>query len=189
MKSLLAISIGALLSLAAAPPVTAPQGPAALFASTSASALEDAADPQVIANDDDGIAPAVFATIDITIDPMGQPLGAYQFEIASPDASFKVLGIEGGFHTAFDDGRPPYYDRSADALDTNRLIVAQYAQPQLGADALPTQAVHVVTLHVVFDRPIDAAHPAVQLTLTAAGDAQGNPIDDAQISYAFPDAE
>lgn len=128
---------------------------------------------------------ATFLTIDITIDPQGQPLGAYQFELTSPDTTFSVVGVEAGEHDAFNHGRPPYFDPIAQADQTDRLILAEYAKPDLAADLLPTEAVRVATIHVMV--PIedgDAPEPLIQLTLTAAGNADGERID-AKVSYTF----
>ena len=129
--------------------------------------------------------PIIFATIEITIDPLGQPLGAYQFEMTSDDTSFTVVGVEAGEHAAFDHGRPPYFDPVAKQGETDRLILAEYARPALGVDQLPTEAVRVATVHVMFDGPVqDNEQPAIQFNLTAAGSADGERID-ADISYTF----
>lgn len=126
-----------------------------------------------------------FLTIDITLDPLGQPLGAYQFEMTSPDTSFTVVGVEAGEHAAFDHGRPPYFDPIAQRDQTDRLILAEYAKPDLKADQLPTQAVRVATVHVMVTLTDDEApEPLIQLTLTAAGNADGQRID-AKASYSF----
>ena len=118
-----------------------------------------------------------FATIDITIDPLDKPLGAYQFELTSPDASFKVLGVEGGGHPAFDHGRPPYFDPVVREAGADRLILAEYALPQFDAEELPDAPVLIAKVAVLFERPIDANEPpTIELTLTTAGDADGNKI-------------
>lgn len=128
-----------------------------------------------------------FGTLAITIDPLGAALAAYQFEITSPDASFTVLSIEPGEGAAaLGRTRPPYYDKSAEDVDTERLIVADYAAPGRGADALPTGPVHIVTLHVMFTQRVDAGSPTITLTPLAVGDADGNAID-AEITHTFND--
>lgn len=126
-----------------------------------------------------------FATIDITIDPLGQALGAYQFELTTEDATFTVVGVEAGDHAAFDRGRPPYFDPIATQGETDRLILAEYAKPALDADQLPNDATRIATVHVMFiAQPGEDEPPTIQLTLTAAGNADGERID-AKISYSF----
>ena len=97
---------------------------------------------------EDGPIPAgtTFHTLDITIDPKGQPLGAYQFELTSDNASFTVVGVEGGEHAAFDHGRPPYFDPIATQGDNDRLILAEYARPELADNELPNAATRVATV-------------------------------------------
>lgn len=116
---------------------------------------------------------STFATIEVTIDPLGKPMGAYQFELASADASFVILGVEGGDHAAFDHGRPPFFDPVAVQGVSDRLILAEYALPDLKADALPTGPIVVARVAVMFE---GNEQPEINLTLTAAGDADGQPI-------------
>ncbi|MGB0767285.1 MAG: hypothetical protein ACPGYV_06210 [Phycisphaeraceae bacterium] len=145
---------------------------------------DDKAAEPVVLNDEDA-AHAAFATIDLTIDPLGQPLGAYQIELTSLDADFAVVGVEAGEHDAFDHGRPPYFDPVALVDGTDRLVIAEYARTDIEADALPTTPVRIATVHV--ELPIvasDAAKPLLRLTLLAAGDAEGKRID-AKATYAF----
>lgn len=172
MKTLLAISlVAALLGLSALPPFPITQGKVA----DQPRPVEDAAEQSGI----------TFVAIDITIDPQGQPLGAYQFEIMTINASFTFVGVEAGDHPAFDHGRPPYFDRVALDQDTDRLIVAEYALPNLDAARLPTQPVRVATIHVMLDKPFDPDQPPkVGLTLIAAGNADAKPID-AKASLTF----
>lgn len=126
-----------------------------------------------------------FATIDITIDPKGQPLGAYQFEMTVNHGAFMVVGIEAGEHAAFDHGRPPYYDRKVDQQHTDRLIVAEYARPKHAAKDLPTTPTRVVTVHfAILEHAVGPGPQTLQLTLTTAGNAAGERID-ADISYTF----
>lgn len=126
-----------------------------------------------------------FLTIDITIDPQGQSLGAFQFEMTSPDPSFSFVGVEAGEHDAFNHGRPPYFDPIAIQGENDRLILAEYAKPALDNNELPTNAVRVATVYVVVTLTDDEApEPLIQLTLTAAGNADGERID-AKASYSF----
>lgn len=135
----------------------------------------------------DGLIPAgtTFLTLDVTVDPQGETLGAYQFELTSENTSFTVVGVEAGEHLAFDHGRPPYFDPVAKQGETDRLILAEYARPGLADDQLPTQATRVATVHVMFTGPLhEHDKPAMTLKLTAAGNAAAKRID-AQISYSF----
>lgn len=127
-----------------------------------------------------GLHDHAFAAVTVTVDPKGQPLGAYQFELTSPDAAFTVVGVEGGDHPAFDHGRPPYFDPVTRDKQGDRLIVAEFALPELEADALPAEAVRVATVHVMFAEPVEG-NPELAFKLTA-GNADGNPID-AELTY------
>ena len=132
---------------------------------------------------------ATFATITITVDPKGVPLGAYQVELTSPDASFRVIGVEAGEHPAFDHGRPPYFDPVAQQGDADRLILAEYARPRLEADALPNAPVVVATISVLFEGgALVDEQPPLQLQLMTAGDADGNKINaDARYTLTIPE--
>ena len=163
MKTLLATIFALLIGTSAVSPTIA-DGP---FGAANAPAVDQPAELQVS-----------FATIDITIDPLGKPLGAYQFELTSADASFTVVGVEAGDHPAFNHGRPPYFDPVVQQGGADRLILAEYALPNFDAEQLPTQAVRVARVSVMFDKPVDAdALPQLQLTLITAGDADGNKIN------------
>lgn len=155
----------------------------ALWLTSVAQADRDVVDPP---NLDEPVATGpTFLTLDLTIDPQGQPLGAYQIELTSADTSFTVVGVEAGEHEAFNHGRPPYFDPVATQGETDRLILAEYALPELDAAQLPSEAVRVATVHVMFTGPLhEQEQPTIQLTLTAAGDADGKRID-AKASYSF----
>jgi len=89
-----------------------------------------------------------FQTVDVALDPKGQPLAAYQLEfVADPSARsgqaaarVKLVGVEGGDHAAFRE--PPYYDPAA--LSRHRVILAAFST---SAD-LPKSATRVARLHV-----------------------------------------
>lgn len=162
MKTLLALTIVTLLATATLSPTIA--------------------EPPVV--EDGPIAAGTqFATIDIAIDPRGNALGAFQFKLTSPDVSFTVVGVEAGEHSAFDHGRPPYFDPTALNGEGNRLVIAEYARPKLKADDLPREPVRVATVHVMFTGPLHE-QPTINLTLTAAGDADGEAID-ANVSHTL----
>ena len=144
------------------------------------------ADRETIPQNHDGVsisdslvhAGTTFLTLDILIDPKGQLLAAYQFELTSDNASFTVVGVEAGDHAAFDHGRPPYFDPVAKQGETDRLILAEYAKPGLIAEQLPAQAVRVATVQVAFTGPLQEHNgPAISLKLIAAGNAAGERID------------
>lgn len=112
-----------------------------------------------------------FVTLDIHIDPRGEPLAAYQFELTEADGRMTVVGLENGEHPAFAD--PPHYDRAAiDAGHADRVIAAAYSLRP--ASQLPTGRTRVCTVHVQIT---GSAAPQFQLTLVAAGDAEARPID------------
>ena len=81
-----------------------------------------------------------FQSVDITLDPKGQPLAAYQLEFVADAARVKLVGVEGGDHAAFRE--PPYYDPAA--LSQHRVILAAFST---SAD-LPRIATRVARLHV-----------------------------------------
>ena len=81
-----------------------------------------------------------FQTVDVTLDPKGQPLAAYQLEFVADANRVKLVGVEGGDHAAFRE--PPYYDPAA--LSQNRVVVAAFST---SAD-LPKTVTRVARLHV-----------------------------------------
>ena len=81
-----------------------------------------------------------FQTIDVMIDPKGQPLAAYQLEFVADAHRVKLVGVEGGDHAAYRE--PPYYDPAA--LSRHRMILAAFST---SAD-LPKSATRVARLHV-----------------------------------------
>jgi len=81
-----------------------------------------------------------FQSVDVTLDPKGQPLAAYQIEFVADAARVKLVGVEGGDHAAFRE--PPYYDPAA--LSQHRVILAAFST---SAD-LPRSATRVARLHV-----------------------------------------
>jgi len=111
-----------------------------------------------------------FQTLDIYLDPQGTPLGAYQFELTEADGRMTVVGLENGEHPAF--AQPPFYDESAVAAGrADRVIAAAYSlRPP---ERLPTSRTRVCTVHMQLT---GSAAPSYQLTLIAAGNAEGRPI-------------
>ena len=83
---------------------------------------------------------ARFEAVDVYVDPAGQPLAAYQFELTARGADVKIVGVEGGEHAAFKE--PPYYDPAA--LMGGRVIIAAF---NTGHD-LPRGRTRVATVHL-----------------------------------------
>lgn len=129
-----------------------------------------------------------FATVTIRIDPKGTPLAAYQFEVTAGHA-FTVVGLDNAGNPSFPDA--PHYDRSTNADATDRLIVADYSTA--GPGQLIAKPYPVATIHAAFTGPadddnLDALRDSITLTLTAAADMDGNPID-AELSFDLHFAE
>lgn len=106
--------------------------------------------------------PVRFAWIDVTIDPQGRPLAAYQFELKTVAGDVKIVGIEGGEHAAFSE--PPYYDPAA--LSNNRVIIAAF---HTGKD-LPAGPTRVARIHVRVAGPVA---PEFSTDLQVAAGAEG----------------
>jgi hypothetical protein len=83
-----------------------------------------------------------FTNVDVLIDPHGIPLAAYQIEFLADPARVKLVGIEGGQHSAFK--QPPYYDPKALAGPGNRVIIAAL---NTGND-LPHDRTRIARLHL-----------------------------------------
>jgi hypothetical protein len=82
-----------------------------------------------------------FLAMDVLIDPKGQPLAAYQLEIAAPPG-VKIVGVEGGEHPEF--RKAPYYDPKA--IQNERVIVAAFTTAE--QTKLPRTQTRVLTLHL-----------------------------------------
>jgi len=112
-----------------------------------------------------------FIALDIYIDSGETPLAAYQFELTADSGSFKIVGLEGGEHTAF--AKPPYYDKKAlsdSRANHDRVIVAAFDT----GDDLPTGNTRVARVHVQITRE-PTPDFAVKLIVAASDD--GEPID------------
>jgi len=84
--------------------------------------------------------PAIrFEAVDVYLDPQGQTLAAYQFELLAPSNRASIVGIEGGDHPAFVD--PPYYDPAA--LSHNRVVIAAFSTDP----DLPTRKTRIARIH------------------------------------------
>jgi hypothetical protein len=113
-----------------------------------------------------------FAAVNVFVDSLESPLGAYQFELTATDGDVKLAGLEGGDHAAF--RAAPFYDPGA--LLQNKVIVAAYST----ASSLPRGKTRVATLHVQIT---GSTAPRYRATITAAASGDGKPIA-AQISIS-----
>lgn len=111
-----------------------------------------------------------FVPLEIYIDPQGKPLGAYQFELKARTGQIRIVGVEGGAHSAFN--RAPYYDPAA--LAQERIIIAAFSTDE----GLPTERTRVATVHL---QVTGETEPDYQLHLMVAADDEGQSID-AEIS-------
>ena len=105
-----------------------------------------------------------FQSVNIFIDPHGQPLAAYQIEFTGESDMVKLVGIEGGAHPAFKD--PPYYDPKA--LMQNRVILAALN----AGDDLPTARTRVARLHL----QVTGEHPTFRANLIVAAKSDGSKL-------------
>ena len=112
-----------------------------------------------------------FTPLYIYIDSGQKSLAAYQFELKAAAGQIKIVGVEGGEHSAFQN--PPYYDPAA--LTKDRIIIAAF---NTGRD-LPKGRTRIATIHLQI---IGDTEPEYKLDLTVAADADGKEIP-AQISF------
>ena len=107
-----------------------------------------------------------FVPLHITLDPQGEALAAYQFELKTISGRIKIVGVEGGDHAAF--STPPYYD--ARALMQDRVIIAAFSMEA----ALPTTATRIVTLHL---QVLGDVEPQFKIDVIVAADGQSQPVE------------
>jgi hypothetical protein len=114
-----------------------------------------------------GNAQVRFQAVDVYVDSGATPLAAYQIDLCFTNGAAKIVGIEGGEHTAF--RNPPFYDSKA--IQHERVIIAAFSTAP--AAQLPSGRTRVATIHL----EIRAVAPLqFRLKLEAAADAQGNKI-------------
>jgi hypothetical protein len=106
-----------------------------------------------------------FAPVHVYLDSGSRALAAYQFELKATRGQIKIVGVEGGAHTAFKDA--PYYDPAA--LTKGRIIVAAF---NTGKD-LPAGRTRIATLHLQIT---GSAEPQYKLEPMVAADADGQEI-------------
>ncbi len=108
-----------------------------------------------------------FRAVDISLDTKDKPLAAYQLEFLATAGDVKIVGIEGGEHSAF--AQPPFYDPKA--MQQDRVITAAFSTEV--ADKLPKGKTRVATIHI---QTKGAVEPKFELKLQVAADAGGNKI-------------
>jgi len=108
-----------------------------------------------------------FLVVDVLVDSGAEPLAAYQLTIAARGGQAKIVGIEGGEGTAFQ--QPPYYD--AKAIQRERAILAAFQT--LPESQLPRGKVRVATVHWQVK---GAVQPEFVVQLQTAAGADGHPI-------------
>ncbi len=116
-------------------------------------------------NADASTQPARFTWVDAFVDPHGQPLAAYQFELkSSGGGAVTLVGVEGGEHPAF--APPPYYDPRANVQ--KRIVIAGFNT----GDDLPKARTRVARVMVRV-----TGHPTYSATLQVAASQEAKPID------------
>ena len=112
-----------------------------------------------------------FCAVDIYVDSKASPLAAYQLEFTVTNGIAKIVGIEGGEHSAFHE--PPFYDPKA--MQHERVILAAFNT----GNELPAGKTRVATIHlqVTNNLPLQC-----ELKLQAAGNFAGARIA-AEVSF------
>ena len=105
-----------------------------------------------------------FQAVDIFIDSKESPLAAYQLEFSAKTGNARVVGVEGGEHSAFNEA--PYYDPKA--IQQERVIIAAFNTG--AADQLPKGKTRVATIHVQITGD---QSPEFKLNLETAADSDG----------------
>jgi hypothetical protein len=85
------------------------------------------------------LAGSSFRAIDVFVDSGNQALAAYQLTFVGTN-SVKIVGIEGGEHSAF--AEPPYYDPNA--MQSDRVVIGAFNT----SGDLPSGRTRVATIHV-----------------------------------------
>ena len=107
-----------------------------------------------------------FAWVDAFIDPQGQPLAAYQFELKAEGADVTLVGVEGGEHPAYVE--PPYYDPKANLH--NRIVIAAFNT----GDDLPKTRSRVARVMV---RVSGTGQPRYSAKLDVCASSDAKPIN------------
>lgn len=123
--------------------------------------------PRVIGADLPAGSDVRFTYVDIMLDSKGQPLAAWQVEVAAEMGEVSLVGVETGEHPAYAK-RPAYYDPAA--LKGRRIIVGDFS---LDAN-LPKGKTRVCRLMLEIK---GAAKPVYAAKVMAAADNEGKKID------------
>jgi len=105
-----------------------------------------------------------FTGVDVYVDPKGEPLAAYQFELKARGAEVTLVGVEGGDDPAY--LQPPYYDPKANLQ--NRIVIAAF---NTGAK-LPRQKTRVARIML----RVKGSGPQYSAKLEVAASADARPI-------------
>ncbi len=108
-----------------------------------------------------------FCAVDIFVDSGSTPLAAYQLQFAVTNQMAKIVGIEGGDHSAF--RQPPFYDPKA--IQHERAILAGFSIASVAE--LPTGKTRVATIHL---QTTGTKPPQFEIKLQVTADAGGNKI-------------
>ena len=106
-----------------------------------------------------------FRAVDVFIDSTNAPLAAYQLEFAVTNGVAKIVGIEGGEHSAFHEA--PFYDPRA--VQRERVIIAAFSTNAVSE--LPTGRTRVATIHLQINGD---SGPAFEFKLSAAAGPNGD---------------
>jgi hypothetical protein len=108
-----------------------------------------------------------FRAVDIYVDSKDKPLAAYQIEFSVTNGNARIVGIEGGEHSAFSE--PPFYDPKA--MQHERVIIAAFSTNV--ASNLPKGKMRIATIHIQTGSAVELEF---ELKLQAAADSNGNKI-------------
>ncbi len=111
--------------------------------------------------------PIRFQSVDVYLNSGSAPLAAYQLDFSITNGVGKIVGIEGGEHTAFREA--PFYDPKA--IQHERVIIAAFSTES--ADKLPTGKTRLATIHLQIT---GIEPPQFELKLQTAADAEGKKI-------------
>lgn len=108
-----------------------------------------------------------FRAVAIYVDSAKTPLAAYQLEFSVTNVLAKIVGIEGGQHSAFREA--PFYDPKA--IQQERVIIGAFSTDK--PEHLPTGKTRVATIHI---ETSGKERPIFNLKIQAAADSAGNEI-------------
>ena len=110
---------------------------------------------------------AELTVYDVYLDPVGEPLAAYQVWIGDEQQTAKIIRVEGGEHPAFKE--PPFHDTQA--LQTSVIKLAAFALEP--AEKLPKTKTRIASLHV---RSEEGKPPNFTIRLEASAAPGGRKI-------------